>query len=322
MKRVCIIGCGAIGSLYAAHLARVAEVWALVRRRDHADALNREGLRVSGTHNFSVSLRATTDPADLPDFDLGIVATKATQVEESMAKVGNRFDRGALVSAQNGLGSEEILAEHTRGYVIRGTTFMSGTRHSDTHVQYELNTATWLGPFEPGQTPFAVVEEAADLLVKSGLKAEALKDARPAQWSKLIFNASVNGVSALTGLPHSLHFAAEEEFADLGHLLHALMDEGKRVAAAAGIELHDDPWEMNKIGAMTNHPPSMLTDVRQQSPTEADFLSGAIAREAQRAGVQAPLHAAIYRLIRGKEAGWTFQDENQPVVGQESAGKN
>lgn len=322
MKRVCIIGCGAIGSLYAAHLARVAEVWALVRRGDHADALNREGLRVSGTHNFSVSLRATTDASDLPDFDLGIVATKATQVEESMAKVGNRFDRGALVSAQNGLGSEEILAEHTRGYVIRGTTFMSGTRHSDTHVQYELNTATWLGPFEPRETPFAVVEEAADLLVKSGLKAEALKDARPAQWSKLIFNASVNGVSALTGLPHSPHFAAEEEFADLGHLLHALMDEGKRVAAAAGIELHEDPWEMNKIGAMTNHPPSMLTDVRQQSPTEADFLSGAIAREAQRAGVPAPLHAAIYRLIRGKEAGWTFKDENQPVVAHENAGTN
>jgi 2-dehydropantoate 2-reductase len=322
MKRVCIIGCGAIGSLYAAHLARVAEVWALVRRKDHAEALNREGLRVSGTHNFSVSLRATTVPADLPDFDLGIVATKATQVEESMAKVGNRFDQGALISAQNGLGSEEILAKHTRGYVIRGTTFMSGTRHSDTHVQYELNTATWLGPFEPRQTPFAVVEEAADLLVKSGLKAEALKDARPAQWSKLIFNASVNGVSALTGLPHSPHFAAEKEFADLGHLLHALMDEGKRVAAAAGIELHDDPWEMNKIGAMTNHPPSMLTDVRQQSPTEADFLSGAIAREAQRAGVPAPLHAAIYRLIRGKEAGWTFKDENQPVVAHESAGKN
>jgi 2-dehydropantoate 2-reductase len=322
MKRVCIVGCGAIGSLYAAHLARVVEVWALVRRRDHADALNREGLRVSGTHNFSVSLRATTDASDLPDFDLGIVATKATQVEESMAKVGNRFDRGALISAQNGLGSEEILAEHTRSYVIRGTTFMSGTRHSDTHVQHELNTATWLGPFEPRQTPFAVVEEAADLLVKSGLKAEALKDARPAQWSKLIFNASVNGVSALTGLPHSPHFAAEEEFADLGHLLHALMDEGKRVAAAAGIELHEDPWEMNKIGAMTNHPPSMLTDVRQQSPTEADFLSGAIAREAQRAGVPAPLHAAIYRLIRGKEAGWTFKDENQPVVAHQNAGKN
>ena len=322
MKRVCIIGCGAIGSLYAAHLARVAEVWAVVRRREHADALNREGLRVSGTHNFSVSLRATTDPRDLSDFDLGIVATKATQVRESIELAGRQFDRGALISAQNGLGSEEILAQYTRGYVIRGTTFMSGTRHSDTHVQYELNTATWLGPFEPRGTPFPLVEEAAELLVKSGLKAEALKDARPAQWSKLIFNASVNGVSALTGLPHSPHFAAEQEFSDLGHLLHALIDEGKRVAAAAGVTLHEDPWAMNKIGAMTNHPPSMLSDVRHQSLTEVDFLSGAIAREAQRVGVPAPLHTAIYRLIRGKEAGWTFKDENQPASAHHNAGKN
>ena len=313
MKRVCIIGCGAIGSLYAAHLAQVAEVWALVRRKDHADALNRSGLRVSGTHEFSVKLRATTDPEELPDCDLGIVATKATQVRESIAEAGHHFDKGAVISAQNGLGSEEIIAEHTKGYVIRGTTFMSGTRHSDTHVQYELDTATWLGPFEPRKTPFPVVQEAADLLVRSGLKSEALTDARPAQWSKLIFNASVNGVSALTELPHSPHFAQETAFADLGHVVHALMDEGKRVAEAIGVKLYEDPWAMNKIGAMTNHPPSMLYDIRHRAPTEVDFLSGAIAREAANAGIAAPLHSAIYRLIRGKEDGWNFQDENRPV---------
>jgi len=320
MKRVCIIGCGAIGSLYAAHLARVAEVWVLVRRKEQAEALNRDGLRVSGSHDFSVTLRATDNPRELPDFDFGIVATKARQVKESIAAAGDRFNRGALISAQNGLGSEEIIAEYTNGLVIRGTTFMSGTRHSDTHVQYELNTATWLGPFEPRNTPFAVVQEAAELLVQSELKAEALRDARPAQWSKLIFNASVNGVSALTGLPHSPHFAAEAEFSDLGHLLHALIEEGKKVAAAAGITLHEDPWAMNKIGAMTNHPPSMLSDVRQHSPTEVDFLSGAIAREAERAHIPASLHTAIYRLIKGKEAGWAFKDENRPVATHESAG--
>ena len=315
MKKVCIIGCGAIGSLYAAHLARVAEVWTLVRREDHARALNREGLRVSGGHNFSASLKATTKVKDLArDFDLAIVATKATQVEKAIAEAGSHFDSGAIISAQNGLGSEEIIAAHTRGQVIRGTTFMSGTRHSDTHVQYELETATWLGPFEPRGTPLSVVREAADLIVAGGLKAEALDDARPAQWSKLIFNASVNGVSALTGLPHSPHFAAEQKFDDLGHLLHELIEEGKRVAAAAGVKLHEDPWVMNKIGAMTNHPTSMLYDVRHQLPTEVDFLSGAIAREAQRCGVGAPLHAAVYRLIKGKEAAWVFQEENRPVV--------
>jgi 2-dehydropantoate 2-reductase len=314
MKRVCVIGCGAIGSLYAAHLARVAEVWAFVRRQEHAEALNREGLRVSGTHEFHVHLRATRQAGELPDCDLAIVATKATQVAQSVGPVGSRFNKGSVISAQNGLGSEDLIAACTRGQVIRGTTFMSGTRHSDTHVQYELDTATWLGPFEPRNTPFSMVKEAADLIVAAGLKAEALKDARPAQWSKLIFNASVNGVSALTGLPHSPHFADESQFSGLGHLLHELIDEGKRVAAAAGVDLHEDPWEMNKIGAMTNHPTSMLNDIRHHSPTEVDFLSGAIAREAERAGVSAPLHTAIYRLIRGQETSWSFKDENRAVA--------
>lgn len=314
MKRVCIVGCGAIGSLYAAHLARVAEVWALVRREDHARALNRDGLRVSGVHEFHAPLKATANPAELPDCDFTIVATKATHVRESIAAVGHCFDRGAVLSAQNGLGSEEIIAEHTRGQIIRGTTFMSGTRHGDTHVQYELDTATWMGPFEPRHTLFDTVKEAAGLIVASGLKAEALQDARPAQWSKLIFNASVNGVAALTALPHSPHFADETRLSSLGHLLHDLIDEGRRVAKGAGIELHEDPWAMNKIGAMTNHPPSMLYDVRHQLPTEVDFLSGAIAREAQRAGVPAPLHTAVYRLIKAKEETWSFKDENKHAV--------
>ena len=311
MKRVCIIGCGAIGSLYAAHLARVAEVWAFVRRKDHADALNREGLRVTGKHEFHASLKATTRPEDLPPCELAIVSSKATQVEETITPVGSLFDRAAILSAQNGLGSEEIIAKHTRGWIIRGTTFMSGTRHCDTHVQYELDTATWMGPFEPRNTPYALVKEAADLIVAGGLKAEALHDARPAQWSKLIFNSSVNGVAALTGLPHSPHFADESQLSSLGHLLRGLIKEGVSVAAAAGVKLYEDPWEMNKIGAQTNHPPSMLYDVRHHLQTEVDFLSGAIAREAQRTGMPAPLHTAVYRLLKGKEASWDFTKENK-----------
>jgi 2-dehydropantoate 2-reductase len=268
---------------------------------------------VTGTHDFSVKLRATANPADLPDCDLGIIATKATQVKDSIGPVGHRFDKGAILSAQNGLGSEEIIAAHTKGFVLRGTTFMSGTRHTDTHVQYELDTPTWLGPFEPSATPFSIVQAASDLIVASGLKAEPLRYARPAQWSKLIFNSSVNGVSALTELPHSPHFAAEGKPSDLGHVVHALMEEGKRIAAAVGVKLHEDPWEMNKIGAMTNHPPSMLHDVRHRQPTEVDFLSGAIAREAARVGEPAPLHTAVYRLIKGKEDGWMFTEENKAV---------
>ena len=79
------------------------------------------------------------------------------------------------------------------------------------------------------------------MLVDAGLKAEALPDLRPAQWSKLIFNATVNSVAALTGLPHDWHFAAEDGDGALGRLVHDLVDEGKRIAAAASVELRDDP---------------------------------------------------------------------------------
>jgi 2-dehydropantoate 2-reductase len=311
LKRILIVGAGAIGSLYAAHLARVADVWVFARREEHAQSINQRGLRVTGHNEFHTHLKATANPHELPDFDFGIVATKASQTRDAFAPVAHLFAQGAVLSAQNGLGSEEVLAQlMPSGYVIRGTTFMSGTRFADDHVHYELNTATWMGPFEPTNTPFALVEELAALLNASGLKAEALPDARPAQWSKLIFNASVNSVSALTELPHSPHFAAKADFSDLGHLLHQLIDEGKTVAAGLGIELHEDPWAMNCLGARTNHPPSMLYDVRHHHPTEVDFLGGAIAREAQRAGVPAPLHTALYRLIKGKEASWTWKNEN------------
>ncbi len=314
MKRVCIIACGSIGSLYAAHLAKVCEVWAYVRRPEHARALNESGLRVSGSHSFHANVRATSNPAELPKFDYGIVSCKATQTAEALGPVAHLFPHGALLCAQNGLGSEEIVADLAKTFVIRAATFMSGTRHSDTHVQYELDTPTWMGPYEPSNTPFPVVKELADLICAGGLKAIALEDARPAQWSKLIFNSSVNSVSALTELVHCPLFAKEEGFGDIGHLLRSLIEEGKQVAAGLGIALYEDPWEMNKIGAQTDHPPSMLYDIRHKLKTEIDFLGGAIAREADRAGLAAPLHTALYRLIRGKEVSWTYQSQERAAV--------
>src|SRR5207245_3420944 len=110
----------------------------------------------------------------------------------------------------------------------------------------------------------AIAKKAADLIIASGLKAEALEDARPAQWSKLIFNASVNGVSALTELPHCREFAKEIDFSDLGFLLHDLIEDGRRVAAGASVQLRDDPWEMKRVGAQNDPPPSILYDVRQR----------------------------------------------------------
>jgi 2-dehydropantoate 2-reductase len=151
------------------------------------------------------------------------------------------------------------------------------------------------------------VQGIAALLVDAGLKAEALPDLLPAQWSKLIFNATVNGVAALTGLPHDGHFAAEDDPADLGHLVHRLVDEGKRIAAAAGVQLRDDPWEMNVLATKRGsaHYPSMLEDVDAHRPTEVELINGALVREAERCGVEAPLQTALYRLVKAREASYS-----------------
>ena len=104
------------------------------------------------------------------------------------------------MTVQNGLGAEEIVRRHGDWPLISAVTFMSGNRRGDAEVEYILDTETWLGPY--GDTTYETVERTADLIVRAGLKARAFEDLRPAQWSKLIFNATVNSVSALTHLPH------------------------------------------------------------------------------------------------------------------------
>ena len=309
-----MIGAGVIGSLFAGHLAQVADVSVLTRRREHADALNARGLRVSGRSELQGAITASNDPAEIPPFDLGIVATKATGLEAAAETLQGHFPEATMMTTLNGLGAEEVVRRHGNWPIISAVTFMSGTRHEDTHVEYILDTETWLGPYE--ETPFPVVQDIADTIVAAGLEAEALPDLRPAQWSKLIFNASVNSTAALTGLKHDLHFAEEADPGDLGHLLHGLVDEGKAVAAAAGIELHDDPWEMNVLATKRGsaHYPSMLEDVDAHRQTEIELITGSLVREADRRDVPVPLHRMLYALVRGKEASWQVTQE--PIGGQ------
>ena len=304
IRRVCVVGAGSIGSLYAGHLAQVVDVSVLTRRPEHADALNREGLRVTGRSDVHARIHATADPDELEPFELAIVATKAAGLEDASESLAGRFEGATVMTTLNGLGAEEVVRAQGDWPLVSAVTFMSGTKHSDTEVEYVLDTETWLGPYE--DTPYSVVEEIAGLIEASGLKARAFEDLRPAQWSKLIFNATVNSVAALTGLPHDAHFAAEATPADLGHLVHDLVDEGKAVARAAGIELYEDPWEMNVHATRRGsaHYPSMLEDVEARRETEIELITGSLVREAERHGVQVPLHTALYRLVKAKEESW------------------
>jgi 2-dehydropantoate 2-reductase len=204
---------------------------------------------------------------------------------------------------QNGVGNEEAIAEHLER-VIRGTTFPAGKIIEPGHVQWDVKGDTTIGPFEPRPAPMAEVERLADACTRAGMPTKAVADARGPQWRKLIFNAATNPIGALTGLTHGR--VCEDPA--LRRLVSALVDEGKAVAVAQGIELDADPEELIDYAARPevayDHKASMLQDVEARRESEIDFLNGGIVRFGSEAGVPTPLNQAVVALIKGMEASW------------------
>jgi 2-dehydropantoate 2-reductase len=303
--RVCVVGCGAVGSLFAANLSQLAdvEVWAYDLSQDHVDAINRDGLRLTGAGEVVGRPHATSDAAELPRCDFGIVATKAMHTETAITATARAFENGCVATVQNGLGNEEAIATAVER-VIRGTTFPAGKLLEPGRVQWDVKGDTTFGPFEPKPAPMDEVERLADACTRAGMPTNATLDARGPQWRKVIFNASTNPIGALTGLTHGR--VCEDP--GLRRLVTGLVDEGKAVAGAQGIELDADPEELIDHAAKPevayDHKASMLQDVEAGRLTEIDYLNGGIVRFGEEHDVATPLNRAIWALVKGLEASW------------------
>jgi 2-dehydropantoate 2-reductase len=303
--RICVVGCGAVGSLFAANLAQLddVEVWAYDLDRAHVDAINANGLKLVGAGEVVGRVQATSDAEELPPCELGIVATKAMHTDSAMAATARVFAGGSVASVQNGIGNEEAIAAHA-GRVIRGTTFPAGKVVAPGVVQWDVKGETTLGPFEPSPAPIDDVLRLADACTRAGMPAHGVEDARPAQWRKVIFNAATNPVGALTHLTHGR--ACERP--ELRALISGLVQEGTAVATAQGVTLDADPEAMIDHAARPDvaydHKASMLQDVEARRATEIDFLNGGISRFGRELGVPTPLNDAITQLIHALEASW------------------
>jgi 2-dehydropantoate 2-reductase len=302
--RVCVVGVGAVGSLFAAHVAQVegVEVWGYDVVQPHVDAINRSGLRLVGEADLVGRVRATSDPSELPPCEFGIVAVKSMFTDAAISQAAGAFVSGAVASVQNGVGNEETIAEHVER-VIRGTTFPAGRVLEPGVVQMDTRGDTWLGPFEPRPASLSEVERLADALTAGGMNTRALPDARGAQWTKLIFNAATNPIGALTRLTHGRVCKLPET----RRLVSALVAEGVAVADAMGITLDSDPDALVDHAAEVayEHRASMLQDVLAERATEIDAMNGGIARFGREHGVPTPLNEAIAALIKGLEHSWS-----------------
>jgi 2-dehydropantoate 2-reductase len=302
VTRVCVVGCGAIGSLYAAHLARLdeVEVWAVDPWAEHVAAIDESGLRVTGRDAFVAPVHARTSADGVPPCELGIVATKAEHTHAAVAAAAHVFADAAVASVQNGLGNEEVLAELVPR-VIRGTILPAGVVTAPGVVRYDAPGDTWLGPFEPRPADASEIARLSSLLGRGGLPTHALADARGPQWDKVIFNSATSPLAALTGLPMGPLCSDPALRVEID----ALIEEAQAVCAALGITVSDTARMVDEaIEVAADHKPSMLQDVLARRLTEIDVLNGGIAAQGRLAGVPTPGHDAMVALVHGLERSW------------------
>ncbi len=301
--RICVVGCGAIGSLFAGHLAALGdvEVWVFDVSEAQVRAINDGGLKYPGVRAGVRGIQARCDGAEIPPCQFGIVATKSLHTDAALAATAGVFADAAVCSVQNGVGNEEIIARYVPR-VIRGTTIVAGHVPAPGVVHLDAPGDTWIGPFEPQPARMDEVRQLAGWLNRGGLPTTALTDARGAQWTKLIFNSATSPVAALTGLT----MGQLGEAADARELIAGLAAEGCAVAAALGITLDDDPLALIEEAATHahGHRPSMLQDVLARRPTEIGVLNGGIVPRGREAGIPVPLNQAVTALVNGLERSW------------------
>ena len=235
--------------------------------------------------------------------DFGIIAAKTLHTRSAMEATAHIFKDGAVCSVQNGVGSEEIIAEYVPR-VIMGTTFPAGHITGPGICNHDTKGLTTIGPFLDKPASFEECQKLAEALTRGGQHTVAVEDPRGPMWTKVIFNCASNGIGALTRLPHGI--ACEQ----VREVMSAVAQEGIAVAKALGITLEKDPEEMIDYGREVayRHKPSMLQDIEAKRPTEIDSLNGGVAAMGEKVGVHCPLNKAVADMVKGVEFSWTLED--------------
>lgn len=294
-----IVGAGALGTLFAADLARAHDVVILVRRTEVADALTRDGITVidTGGGEAYTGVRATKSPRALFDREAVICAVKAYATRDALAPLARVLPANTLVtSLQNGIDfAADARAVLPQARIVAGSTTQGATLLAPGRVLRPNRGLTTLGD------DTAIAPTSADVATAfsaAGLDARVDPGVERVLWHKLIVNAAINPLGALTG---RLNGAIVDD-GDLVVLARVLAEEAAVVARAEGVAVVD-PWRLVEAAARQTaaNRNSMLQDVETGRRTEIDRISGAIVQRAAAHGIPVPLTATMVRLIRARE---------------------
>ncbi|MDP7737092.1 ketopantoate reductase family protein [Mycobacterium paragordonae] len=303
--KIAVIGCGAMGSIYAARLAGAGnEVLVVDRYQPGIDQIARQGLRVSGPgYDQTVQLRAdTVAPAET--MDLIVLAVKAADVSAAAQQALPMLGEGtSVLTIQNGLGSAETVAgivgdERLAVGIASG---FGAARLAPGHVHHNAMRAMRFGAYS--ELDRSTVESIAQVWADAGFDAAAVPDIAAMQWEKLICNVAYSAPCALTGMT----VGQVMDDPDMGPVSRAAAKEAWRVAFASDINIDvPDPVEhVRAFGAgMPDAKPSALLDHEARRVSEIDVINGAVPRQGARVGVDAPVNATLTALVKAIENRW------------------
>ena len=302
--KICFLGAGALGSALGGTLAASgADVTLIDRSAAHVDAINRRGLvLVDGDRESTVRVKAATSCEGLAPVDLVIVLVKSFATREAVESVMPIVGPDTVVmSLQNGLGHEEILAEVVgRERTMAGKTYVGGVFLAPGRViAGTVGKLTVIGELDGG---FSVRSRAiAAVFDAAGLRCQVSDNIVGTMWDKLLINVSTGAISGVTGLTYGpLYDVPACEAAAI-----AAVEEAMAVARAAGVRLSiptaRDAWTMASAGLPVEFKTSMLQSLEKGAATEVDFINGAVVQVGQRYGVPTPVNATLVACIKGIE---------------------
>ena len=303
--KIAVIGCGAMGSIYAAKLAAAGnEVVAVDSDRASMDHIARHGLRVTGPDSDQVvPLRAcTTAPSEA--MDLIVLSVKAAHVKAGAQQALPMLGAATpVLTIQNGLGSAETVADIVgdQRVAVGIASGFGASRVAAGHVHHNAMRAMRFGAYS--SLPFATVESIARAWRDAGFDAAAVTDIAAMQWEKLICNAAYSAPCALTGMT----VGQVMDDPDMGPVSRAAATEAWTVARASGIAVAvtDPVAHVRAFGAqMPDAKPSALLDHEARRVSEIDVINGAVPRQGARVGVAAPVNATLTALVKSIERQW------------------
>ena len=294
--KIVMMGSGGVGGYYGARLQQADHEVAFVARGAHAEAMRKNGLRIrSDLGDAHLSVRVLEDPAQAGPADLAVIAVKLWDTEDAARAVA-RVPRAAVVSLQNGVDKDEVLAGALgRDRVLGGVTHIAAVIAEPGVIAQtgKLQRVT-LGELDGSRTPR--LQAIADAFRSGGVETVVSDDIRRVTWEKFVFLSALSGLTALTRKPIG---DVRANPATRSLLLEALR-EAVAVARAEGAGL-DDAFAQKQLETIDSLPAGMLSSMAQDllrgRRLELPWLSGAVVRRAEKHGLRVPAHQAIHAAL-------------------------